>query len=701
MINKISPLKQMIFGTSLCLFSMSAQAVVLNNNSTSSSPQSLALSQPNPAFADQLIIKYKTTAYENQSYALTSDIEQSASSIAGVMMKHSRTLATGAHVMTLPTNNGKVASQTEVAALLIELQSDPNVEYAELDRLLKPMATPNDPQYSDQWHYYEPTGGLNTPAAWDTTTGQGAVVAVIDTGITSHPDLNANVLPGYDMIASTDIANDGNGRDSDPSDPGDAVSRGECGGGYPPSNQSSSWHGTHVAGTVAAVGNNNTGVVGVAYGSKVVPIRALGKCGGRTSDIADGIIWAAGGNVSGIPTNPNPAQVINLSLGGSGSCDSTSQSAINIANQLGALVVVAAGNSNRNASNATPANCQNVVTVAATNRSGGRANYSNYGNVVDVAAPGGQQSDGISQGVLSTLNSGNTSPGQPTYEFYQGTSMATPHVAGAAALLYAVDPTLTPSAVEGLLKTTARNFPSSCSGCGAGIVDAAAAVAAVNGDEPPVDNDNTLTNGTALTNLSGATGSDVMYTLDVPAGASNLTIEISGGSGDVDMYVRFGAEPTTNNYDCRPYRWGNEETCDITSVRTGTYYVMLRGYAAYSGVRLIATFDEDDPQDPGEADSISESNLSASRRQWVYREIEVPAGQSQLVVSIGGASSTGDADLYLRRGLNPTLSSYDCRPYRWGNEETCTINAPQAGTYYIGLYAYSAFTGLSLTAASE
>jgi serine protease len=463
------------------------------------------------------------------------------------------------------------------------MQSASNIEYIEEDRIMQIMATPSDPQYNNQWHYYESTGGLNLPTAWNSSTGSGVVVAVLDTGITNHPDLNANMLPGYDMISDAGIANDGNGRDSNPADTGDATAANECGAGRPA--RSSSWHGTHVAGTVAAVTNNGVGVAGVAYNAKVVPIRVLGKCGGFTSDIADGMIWAAGGSVPGVPNNPNPADVLNLSLGGGGSCDATSQAAINQAVSLGATVVVAAGNSNQNVSGSTPANCNNVVSVAAVGRNGGRAVYSNFGNLVDVAAPGGDQSTGTSDGVLSTLNSGSGAPAGSVYRYYQGTSMAAPHVAGAAALLYSLTSNIAPAAVESILKSTARNFPSSCSGCGAGIVDAAAAVATqVSGGG------NSLTKGVAKTNLSGSTNSQIFYTINVPAGARNLSFNISGGSGDADMYVRFGAKPTTSNYNCRPWLNGNNETCNFSSPSTGTYHVMIRGYSAYSGVRLIVNY---------------------------------------------------------------------------------------------------------------
>jgi serine protease len=426
---------------------------------------------------DRLIVKYR----DGSRAAVQADFSSMAQAHAsvnrmGVQMQTLRRTAGNAVVMKL---DRRVSLDT-AAALAREIAAgDANVLYAEPDRLMQIQLTPNDSRYGEQWHYFEATGGLNLPAAWDKSTGAGVVVAVIDTGYRPHADLAANLLPGYDFIGDLAVANDGNGRDSDASDPGDAVAAGECGAGEPASG--SSWHGTHVAGTVAAVTNNGSGVAGVAFGAKVVPIRALGKCGGYTSDIADGIIWASGGSVSGVPANANPAKVINMSLGGGGACDTTTQNAINSARSRGTVVVVAAGNSNANASGFSPASCNGVISVAATNRSGGRSYYSNFGAVVDLAAPGGDVRSSGANGVLSTLNSGSAGPGADNYEFYQGTSMASPHVAGVVALMLSKNSALTPDEVETRLKGSTRAFPATCSQCGTGIVNANAAVDAAAG----------------------------------------------------------------------------------------------------------------------------------------------------------------------------------------------------------------------------
>jgi serine protease len=490
-----------------------------------------------------------------------------------LVLGHIRRLAVGADVVSV----GRGLDRAEAETLMRELAADPDVEYVEVDRLNQPFAVPNDSRYGEQWHYFDSIGGLNLPPAWDLSTGSGVVVAVLDTGITSHSDLNANVVAGYDFINDTAVAGDGNGRDADPSDPGDFE------GGY-----SSSWHGTHVAGTVAAVTNNSKGVAGVAYGAKISPVRVLGRGGGYDSDISDAIIWASGGTVSGVPANANPAKVINLSLGGSGSCGSAFQSAINTAVGRGSVMVIAAGNSNANVSGFSPANCNNVIAAAANGKTGARASYSNYGALIDVTAPGG---DG-SYGVLSTLNTGSTTPGSETYDgTYMGTSMASPHVAGVAALILSVA-NKTPAEVESILKSSARALPGACTGgCGAGIVDAYAAVqAAKGGGTTPPPTGTVLANNVPVTGLSGSAATELRYTLEVPAGSSNLTIATSEGTGDVDLYVKFGSAPTASTYDCRPYKSGNTESCAFATPQAGTYHVLMRGYSAFSGVKLLGAY---------------------------------------------------------------------------------------------------------------
>lgn len=219
-----------------------------------------------------------------------------------------RRLATGGEVVRL----SRRLDSAETRALLEQLRRDPSVQYAQPDYIKQALDfVPNDPRLDLQWHYTDPTGGIKAPQAWDVSRGAGAVVAVLDTGHVDHADLDANLIPGYDFIIDTAVAGDGDGRDADAHDPGDFF------GGDP-----SSWHGTHVAGTIAAVTNNGAGVAGVAFDAKVQPVRVLGRGGGYTSDIADAVVWASGGHVEGVPDNTTPAEVLNLSLGGGGSCSS-------------------------------------------------------------------------------------------------------------------------------------------------------------------------------------------------------------------------------------------------------------------------------------------------------------------------------------------------------------------------------------------
>jgi serine protease len=270
------------------------------------------------------------------------------------------------------------------------------------------------------------------------------IVAVVDTGVfLSHPDLAANLIPGYDFVSSTSISNDGDGIDNNPDDPGDNLNPGF-----------SSYHGTHVAGTIAAVSDNNSGVAGVAQTIRLMPVRVLGLGGGTSYDVTQGILYAAGlANDSGtIPAQP--ADIVNLSLGGPG-FSGAQQNAVTAARNAGVTVIAAAGN--QGSSQAFfPAGYQGVISVSAVGFDKSLAPYSNYGSSIDVTAPGGDTSvdrngDGYIDGVLSTMADDSSGVRQPIYRFYQGTSMASPHVAGVVALMKSIHATLTPDDVDALI----------------------------------------------------------------------------------------------------------------------------------------------------------------------------------------------------------------------------------------------------------
>lgn len=476
---------RLIFGVLLLVMALSTGQYNPVDASPGASPPDASERQTNLSASptNQIIIKYRANANstDGNGYIKTDKLD-ALKTASGQTLTYKRPMSGNAHVLKLSAR----MSSASVEAIARKLAALPDVEYAEPDYVMRHTLAPNDPSYSAQWHYQGPQG-INAPAAWDITTGSADVrVAVIDTGITDHPDLAGRWVGGYDFIADVPTANDGNGRDSDPHDPGDWVTANMCGLGEPA--ESSSWHGTHVAGTIGAASNNEVGVAGINWVSLIVPIRVLGRCGGFTSDIVDGMRWAAGLTVSGVPANANPAKVLNLSLGGVGSCSATYQNAINAINAVGAIIVVSAGNSNANAANFTPASCNGVVTVGSTDRDGNRAFYSNFGTAVEISAPGGETntnspSPAPQNGVLSTLNSGLTTPGTASYAYYQGTSMAAPHIAGVLSLMASLDPTLNFTRSLQILQISARPFPagSNCttSTCGSGIVDAAAALNAV------------------------------------------------------------------------------------------------------------------------------------------------------------------------------------------------------------------------------
>ncbi|WP_280153194.1 S8 family peptidase [Piscinibacter sp. XHJ-5] len=415
-------------------------------------------------------------------------------------------------------------------ALAARLAADSEVEFAEPDRRRFARAVPNDPLYPGnqpsgttptvgQWYLRPPTStnvsAINAETAWNTTTGSSSVtVAVLDTGVRfDHPDLAGKLHPGYDFINDVKTANDGTGRDGDPSDPGDWVTQAEvnsdpdfadCSDAV----GSSSWHGTQVAGLIGAATNNGIGMASVGYNVMVLPVRVLGKCGGFDSDIQAAMLWAAG--LSSNPVaNPHPAQILNLSLGSPGACPASYQSVINQLNAAGVTVVVSAGNDSGAAVDA-PANCSGAIAVGAVRHIGTKVGFSSVGPQVALSAPGGNcvnETGACLNMLVTTVNTGATGPATNTYtdsfEFSVGTSFSAPLVAGTAALMLSANPAMTPTQIRNALVRTARPFPASSTNpsvpvchapdgndqiechctsttCGAGMLDAAGAVVAAN-----------------------------------------------------------------------------------------------------------------------------------------------------------------------------------------------------------------------------
>jgi len=599
----------------------------------------------------RFIVTYRNgAATKNNRTAIAKDANAALSraGLAGKLKPASATymrkLAIGADLV----RTSRRLDRVEAEAFMRQIAADPNVVSVKPDAMRYPVRdikapmrvqpatlTPSDTYFGeDQWNLKAPDGtvtqhsaanfgGTKVNSAWDVADGAGVVIAVLDTGITEHPDIDTSLASaGYDFISDAYVS----GRATDDRAPGGwdkgnwtnqqpYLSDTSCVNAQRPA-EPSDWHGTHVASTAGAERTNNAmGEAGIAFNAKILPVRVLGHCGGYDSDINDAIVWAAGGHVDGVPDNANPAKVINLSLGGSGACAADDDQALAIAqaNTLGAVVVVSAGNSNADAAGYSPASCPGAITVASNGVSSRRAYYSNYGARVDIAAPGGgvyvndgssgtQAYDGF---IWQAINPGATTPtplasvsSTADYTGFAGTSQAAPHVSGIVALMQGARldaglAPLTPAEVLSILKSTAHApnvAPAANRQIGAGIVDAAAAVAKA--IEPPCTQNcaptaTPLTNKVPVTGLAGASGSSKLYSFEAKAG-DVLSFMTYGGTGDVSLYVSFGVEPTTTVSDAKSTRTGNSETVRFTAPQAGTYYIKLVGAAAYSGVTLTA-----------------------------------------------------------------------------------------------------------------
>jgi len=434
----------------------------------------------------------------------------------------------------------RVPDEDETLAIIERLATDDAFADVSENRWARALATPNDPSFGDMWHLT----AANLPAAWDDEQGNANQrVGVIDTGLLrGHEDVGSKAVVGYDFITNATTAGDGTARDDDFQDAGDA-----CGG------SSNSFHGTHVAGTIAASTNNGTGISGVNWNARLAIVRALGRCGGDIVDIMEGALWLSGGQVNGVPSiGADRVGVINFSLGSRSGCTSFEQSTINTIDAAGVVVVAAAGNDGGAVN--SPSNCQNVVSVAAHGPTKSLAPYSSFGSQVDIVAPGGDlRNFGNAGGVISALG-----PSNNTYGFYEGTSMAAPHVAGVVSLMQAKDPSVNRAKAEQALIASGQ----ACTNCGGKLaLNAAGALAQlVRGgtpvdpppDPPPPASDDAFEdNDTAAVakrlrcgdthNLQAGARDQDWFFVDVDVGPMNVAI--NGGATDLDLYiVRDGTE---------------------------------------------------------------------------------------------------------------------------------------------------------------
>lgn len=576
--------------------------------------------------APRVIVKYKASSTAGSTSATVQSVgavhgAQRATRMGhrlGLNLRDGRVIANRMQVL-----QGEAGmTSTQLAARLAQ---DSEVAYAVPDRRQRILAAaPNDPLYAassslspavGQWYLRAPdstiVSAINAVGAWAYTTGVSSiVVADVDTGVRfDHPDLSSKLLAGYDFISDSTVANDGDGRDADASDPGDWTSAGECGSGEAAT--SSSWHGTQTASLIAAQTNNGVGMASVGYDTKVLPVRALGKCGGYDSDIIAGMLWAAG--ISSVPTtNATPARVINLSLGGTGSCSAAYADAINQLTAAGVVVVAAVGNSDGLAVT-EPANCSGVIAVAGLRQTGTKVGYSNLGPEVTLSAPSGNCVNGSGEclyPIITATNTGSTTPVGSSYtDGYNaalGTSFSTPMVSATVALMLAANPSLTPSEVKSILQSSARAFPTTspdsgvgvcqppsstqqlecictASTCGAGMLDTGAAVAAaassaslsvaisasattvvagasvsLDGSASTAPSGRTIasyawsiTSGGAYASFSGATNTDAATLVTSSAGTVVVTLTVTDSQGqvaskDVTIIVNAVGSPTVS-----------------------------------------------------------------------------------------------------------------------------------------------------------
>jgi serine protease len=562
-----------------------------------------------PALTARVIVKYKTGSGIEQA--------QSARTAASPMREVQRAQAMSRRMGLALADGRPVGDNTQVvfatgissAALAARLAADSEVEYAEPDERRHVNAFPNDPLYPagqganvpavGQWYLRAPDASapaaIDAATAWQTTTGTSSVVvAVLDTGVRfDHPDLIGKLYAGYDFISDAPTANDGDGVDGDASDPGDWFDQSDVDSGhYAPTCtvadlQNSSWHGTQVAGLIAAAANNGNGMASVAPNVMVLPVRVLGKCGGFDSDIQAGMLWAAG--LSSIP-NPHPAKVLNLSLGSSGVCRQSYLDTISRLTAVGVTVVVSAGNGTGLATD-TPANCPGVIAVAGLRHAGDKVGYSNLGPEIALSAPAGNCVTTNSNlpcqyTLLTSVNSGTTGPAVNTYSdafrTSLGTSFSAPLVSATAALMLSVDPSLTPAVIRSTLRAQARPFPTTggvgtaacrapsatkqaecyctTSTCGAGMLDARKSVAAVASTTAPfvpisastanpAVNQSVTLDATAAT-IAGAAGT---YSWSIVSGAGQFTSAVDGDTATIvptaagDLTVQLTLTDTTNN----------------------------------------------------------------------------------------------------------------------------------------------------------
>jgi len=732
-----------------------------------------------PADAARVIVKFKRDSVLLRKHALSSaasasetlDTVTARANFLGARLRLSlragRALNEHAQVVG--------ASGISSPALAARLAAEADVEYAVADQRRTHFAVPNDPLFTQgppisgstggptvgQWYLRAPAGevaaSINATGAWDMTTGSSdIVVAVLDTGVLpEHPDLANRLLAGYDMVSDVPTANDGNGREADASDPGDWVTASESSNRSSPFYQcdaeDSSWHGTMTTSLIGAASNNGVGMAGVAGGVRLLPVRVMGKCGGYDSDIIAGMSWAAGLPVPGVPTNPTPARVINMSLGDSGACPQSYIDAINAitSKQNPAVIVAAAGNSSGHAVGA-PANCPGVIAVAGLRHIGTKVGYSDIGPEISISAPGGNCVNSASgtpclYPILAATNTGITTPVASSYtdsfNASVGTSFSAPLVAGTVALMLSVQPSLTPTEVKAALQSSARAFPSSgspsgatpnchtpnssdqlecyctTSTCGAGMLDAASAVASVTANSAATMlhtglwwNSNESGWGMSITQ-HGSNIAVAVYTYD-QAGQPTWYVmsgcPVSGNSCTGDLYATSGGTPPTTPWNGSGKVTSNVGTGTLTfaNADNGTFDFRInnvigsksiaRGIFVAGGTQAAVDYNDLwwNPNESGWGVALTHQSGTIFATWYAYDA----SGKAVWYVSSGctvAGSSCSNSALYQVTGGSPLTAAWNGSNKVTSNVGTVTFTFSDANN---GLMSYT-LNGVPVTRA--
>jgi serine protease len=673
------------------------------------------------AEAARVIVKYRDSASvlsSDTKSILAAGSSSGGPQAAGAMGKRLGLTLTDGRAISART---QVLHATGMSSrrLAEQLAQDSEVEWAVEDKRRFISMVPNDPLYAagqasttpaaGQWYLrpYDSTivSAINAQAAWDTTQGSSSiVVAVLDTGvIKAHPDLASKLLSGYDFINTTAVANDGDGRDSDASDPGDWITSTEnASGTFKDCGVSnSSWHGTRTASLIGAATNNSVGMAGVAPNVMLLPLRVLGKCGGYDSDIQAAMRWAAGLSVSGLSTNTNPARVINMSLGSTDSCNAAYQSVVNELVAAKVAIVAAAGN--EGLAVGTPANCSGVIAVAGIRHAGTKVGYSSLGPEVAISAPAGNcvnETGTCVYGLITATNSGTTSPTNTSTATYNngtnysvGTSFAAPLVSGTVALMLSANSNLTPGELTSLLKSSARSFPtnSSVSACQAPSSTA----------QTSECNCTTTTCGAGMLDTAAAVQAAAATVTPTPVISSSATLMLAGES----VTLSGSGSTASSGRSLASYAWAITSGTGLASLSaTSGASVTLSGSAeGQVTVRLTVT-----------------DSLGVSASQTVT--VTVAAGRPSASFTASTSTPTVGASVTLNGSASSAQGSASISAYQWEitsgtslasfssatNASTATLLASAAGTVTVRLtvtdnngYTGSSSQNLVISAASS